>query len=102
MKFWRIVSVVGGVLVVLGYVKITEQLYHYWEQEAVREVAKTKRFRTVCQGDNPFDCTFTEIPVHVNRLADIYFPTGACAVLILAAIIAAIVWLYRTVSQVSV
>ena len=102
MKFWRIVSVVGSLLVVLGYVKTVQRVHDYWEQKAIQDAAKTKWFRTECRTHNPFDCTFTEIPVHVNRLTDIYFPTGVCAALILAAIIAAIVWLYRTVSQVSV
>ncbi|QQG51147.1 MAG: hypothetical protein HZB75_01400 [Candidatus Saccharibacteria bacterium] len=101
MKFWRIISVVGGLLVAIGYTKGVQQIYNYWESKAIQEAAKTKAFRTECPTHNPFDCTFTEIPVHVNRLVDIYLPTGGCAVIFLAAIIAACIWLYRSGRQAS-
>lgn len=102
MKFWRIIPVVGGLLVVIGYVKGMQQIYNYWESKAIQQAAHTKAFRTECPTNNPLDCTFTEIPVHVNRLTEIYLPTVGCAVALLAVIIAACVWFYKPVSRASV
>ena len=85
----------GGLMLAAGYGYAVFWLYGYWNERAAKEAAAAKSYRMDCPTSNLWDCTFTEVPVRVNALTDVFLPTAFWSAALLVGLLMGVVALTR-------
>ena len=100
MKLWYIGWSVVGLGVAGSYVYVVTLVYDYWHAKAEHDASRMASYRSVCPTENPFDCTFVNVPIRINQLTEVIIPTILSCAAVLAAVVAVAVYLIRLIREV--